>query len=122
MLGDIFTDYELVDMVTAGAAEATNWDNEVGIAPGMVADLRGRQRSPNYQTSSTPLTPMSFDHRRRTRCLQDTDIMTGLRGRQRTGWRFGKAVDVTFLAAQKGTNMGQHRGKPDHGHALMWKK
>ncbi|MEC8167857.1 MAG: lamin tail domain-containing protein, partial [Candidatus Thermoplasmatota archaeon] len=30
MLGDIFTDYELVSMVTDGAAQATNWDTEVG--------------------------------------------------------------------------------------------
>ena len=30
MLGDIFTDYELVEMVTSSAAQATNWDVEVG--------------------------------------------------------------------------------------------
>ena len=40
MLGDIFTDYELVEMVTSSAAQATNWDVEVGtIEAGKVADL-----------------------------------------------------------------------------------
>ena len=40
MLGDIFTDYEMVEMVTSGAALATNWHNEVGtLEAGKAADL-----------------------------------------------------------------------------------
>ncbi len=41
MLGDIFTDYEMVEMVTSGAALATNWQNEVGtiVSQGTAADL-----------------------------------------------------------------------------------
>ena len=40
ILGDIFTDEEMVRMVTSNAADATNWQEHVGrIAPGMAADL-----------------------------------------------------------------------------------
>ena len=107
MLGDIFTDYELVDMVTAGAAEATNWDNEVGtIAPGMVADLVvvDNIHANPYRNLINAIDPdVRLTIVGGLAVYGDTDIMTGLKGADNEpAGKFGKAVDVTFLAAPEG--------------------
>ena len=107
MLGDIFTDYELVDMVTAGAAEATNWDSEVGtIAPGMVADLVvvDNIHANPYRNLINAIDPdVRLTVVGGIAVYGDADIMTALKGSDNEpAGKFGKAVDVTFLAAPEG--------------------
>jgi hypothetical protein len=107
MLGDIFTDYELVDMVTAGAAEATNWDNEVGtIAPGMVADLVvvDNIHANPYRNLINAIDPdVRLTIVGGLAVYGDADMMTALKGADNEpAGKFGKAVDVTFLAAPEG--------------------
>ena len=108
MLGDIFTDYEMVEMVTSGAALATNWHNEVGtIAPGMVADLVVVD---NIHTNPYRNLINAVDPDIRLTVVGglaiygDDDIMAALKGDDREpAGMFGKAVDITFLAAPEGT-------------------
>ena len=106
-LGDIFTDYELVDMVTAGAAEATKWDREVGtIAPGMVADLVvvDNIHSNPYRNLINAVDPdVRLTIVGGLAVYGDADMMTALKGADNEpAGKFGKAVDVTFLAAPEG--------------------
>ena len=107
MLGDIFTDYELVEMVTSSAAQATNWDVEVGtIEAGKVADLVVVDN-----IHANPYTNLihAVDPDVRLTVVGglavygDQDIMTALKGSDtEPAGKFGKAVDVTFLAAPEG--------------------
>ena len=107
MLGDIFTDYELVEMVTSSAAQATNWDVEVGtIEAGKVADLVVVDN-----IHANPYTNLihAVDPDVRLTVVGglavygDQDIMTALKGGDtEPAGKFGKAVDVTFLAAPEG--------------------
>ena len=106
-LGDIFTDYEMVKMVTSGAALATNWQNEVGtIAPGMVADLVVVD---NIHTNPYRNLINAVDPDVRLTVVGglavygDDDIMAALKGDDREpAGMYGKAVDVTFLAVSEG--------------------
>ncbi len=107
MLGDIFTDYELVEMVTSSAAQATNWDVEVGtIEAGKVADLVVVDN-----IHANPYTNLihAVDPDVRLTVVGglavygDQDIMTALKGSDtEPAGKFGKAVDVTYLAAPEG--------------------
>ena len=107
MLGDIFTDYELVSMVTDGAAQATNWDTEVGtLEPGKVADLVvvDNIHANPYRNLINAVDPdVRLTVVGGLAVYGDQDIMTALKGADtEPAGRFGKAVDVTFLAAPEG--------------------
>ena len=107
MLGDIFTDYELVSMVTDGAARATNWDTEVGtLEPGKVADLVvvDNIHANPYRNLINAVDPdVRLTVVGGLAVYGDQDIMTALKGADtEPAGRFGKAVDVTFLAAPEG--------------------
>jgi len=107
MLGDLFTDYELVEMVTSSAAQATNWDVEVGtIEAGKVADLvvvdnidaNPYRNLINAVDPDVRLTVVGG-----LAVYGDQDIMTALKGDDtEPAGKFGKAVDVTYLAAPEG--------------------
>ena len=107
MLGDIFTDYEMVQMVTSGAASATNWDNEVGtLEPGKVADLVvvDNIHANPYRNLINAIDPdVRLTVVGGLAVYGDEDIMAGLKGQDlEPAGKFGKAVDVTFLAAPDG--------------------
>ena len=107
MLGDIFTDYEMVEMVTSGAALATNWHNEVGtLEAGKAADLVVID---NIHTNPYRNLINAIDPDVRLTVVGglavygDEDLMAGLKGDDiEPAGKFGKAVDVTFLAAPDG--------------------
>jgi len=107
MLGDIFTDYEMVEMVTSAAALATNWDEEVGtIEPGKVADLVvvDNIHANPYRNLINAVDPdVRLTVVGGLAVYGDHDLMTGLKGADtEPAGKFGKAVDVTFLAAPEG--------------------
>ena len=107
MLGDIFTDYEMVQMVTSGAASATNWDNEVGtLEAGKVADLVvvDNIHANPYRNLINAVDPdVRLTVVGGLAVYGDEDIMAGLKGQDlEPAGKFGKAVDVTFLAAPDG--------------------
>ena len=107
MLGDIFTDYELVEMVTSGAAIATNWQNEVGtLEAGKAADLVvvDNIHANPYRNLINAIDPdVRLTVVGGLAVYGDQDIMTALKGADtEPAGKFGKAVDVTFLAAPEG--------------------
>jgi hypothetical protein len=107
MLGDIFTDYEMVEMVTSGAAYATNWHNEVGtITPGTAADLVvvDNIHANPYRNLINAVDPdVRLSIVGGLAVYGDEDIMTALKGTDHEpAGKFGKVLDVTFLAAPDG--------------------
>ena len=107
MLGDIFTDYEMVEMVTSGAAIATNWDNEVGtLEAGKAADLVvvDNIHANPYRNLINAVDPdVRLTVVGGLAVYGDQDLMEGLKGEDtEPAGKFGKAVDVTFLAAPDG--------------------
>ena len=107
MLGDIFTDYEMVEMVTSGAAYATNWENEVGtIVKGTAADLVviDNIHSNPYRNLINAVDPdVRLSIVGGLAIYGDEDIMTALKGTDHEpAGKFGKAVDITYLAAPEG--------------------
>ncbi|MCH1461501.1 MAG: amidohydrolase family protein, partial [Candidatus Poseidonia sp.] len=106
-LGDIFTDYEMVEMVTSGAAEATNWQNEVGTlsrdtaADIVVIDNIHADPYRNLINAVDPDVRLSIVGG--IPIYGDTDIMTALKGTDHEpAGNFDKALDVTFLSAPEG--------------------
>ena len=107
MLGDIFTDYEMVEMVTSGAALATNWHNEVGtLEAGKAADLVviDNIHANPYRNLINAIDPdVRLTVVGGLAVYGDEDLMAGLKGNDiEPAGKFGKAVDVTFLAAPDG--------------------
>ena len=107
MLGDIFTDYEMVEMVTSGAAYATNWEDEVGtIVKGTAADLVviDNIHSNPYRNLINAVDPdVRLSIVGGLAIYGDEDIMTALKGTDHEpAGKFGKAVDITYLAAPEG--------------------
>ena len=107
MLGDIFTDYEMVEMVTSGAALATNWHNEVGtLEAGKAADLVviDNIHANPYRNLINAIDPdVRLTVVGGLAVYGDEDLMAGLKGDDiEPAGKFGKAVDVTFLAAPDG--------------------
>ena len=107
MLGDIFTDYEMVEMVTSGAALATNWQNEVGtLEAGKAADLVviDNIHANPYRNLINAIDPdVRLTVVGGLAVYGDEDLMAGLKGDDiEPAGKFGKAVDVTFLAAPDG--------------------
>ena len=102
VLGDIFTDYEMVQMVTTNSARATNWEDETGIiAAGMAADLLvlDRFHDDPYRNLINAIDP---DVRLVTvgglPVFGDVDIMQALDDEIEVihGDGFQKATDVTY--------------------------
>ena len=107
MLGDIFTDYELVEMVTSGAAYATNWQNDVGtITPGTAADLVviDNIHANPYRNLINAVDPdVRLSVVGGLALYGDEDLMTALKGEDHEpAGKFDKVLDVTFLAAPEG--------------------
>ncbi len=107
MLGDIFTDYELVEMVTSGAAYATNWQNDVGtLTPGTAADLVviDNIHTNPYRNLINAVDPdVRLSVVGGLAIYGDEDLMTALKGDDHEpAGKFDKVLDVTFLAAPEG--------------------
>ena len=107
MLGDIFTDYEMVEMVTSGAALATNWQNEVGtITAGTAADLVvvDNIHTNPYRNLINAVDPdIRLSIVGGLAIYGDTDLMTSLKGTDHEpAGAFGKSLDITYLAAPEG--------------------
>ena len=107
MLGDLFTDYELVEMVTSGAARATNWQEDVGtITPGTAADLVvvDNLHANPYRNLINAVDPdVRLSIVGGLALYGDEDLMTALKGDDHEpAGRYGKVLDVTFLAAPDG--------------------
>jgi hypothetical protein len=107
MLGDLFTDYELVEMVTSGAAKATNWQADVGtITPGTAADLVvvDNLHANPYRNLINAVDPdVRLSIVGGLALYGDEDLMTALKGDDHEpAGRFDKVLDVTFLAAPEG--------------------
>ena len=107
ILGDIFTDYEMVEMVTSGAALATNWQNEVGtIVKGTAADLVvvDNIHTNPYRNLINAVDPdIRLSIVGGLAIYGDTDMMTALKGTDHEpAGAFGKSLDITYLAAPEG--------------------
>ena len=107
MLGDLFTDYELVEMVTSGAASATNWHNDVGtLTPGTAADLVviDNLHADPYRNLIEAIDPdVRLSVVGGLALYGDEDLMTALKGEDHEpAGKFDKVLDVTFLAAPEG--------------------
>ncbi len=107
MLGDIFTDYELVEMVTSGASYATNWHNDVGtLTPGTAADLVvvDNIHANPYRNLINAVDPdIRLSVVGGLALYGDEDLMAALKGTDyEPAGRFDKVLDVTFLAAPEG--------------------
>ena len=107
MLGDLFTDYELVEMVTSSAAAATNWQNDVGtLTPGTAADLVviDNIHANPYRNLIEAVDPdVRLSVVGGLALYGDEDLMTALKGDDHEpAGKFGKVLDVTFLAAPEG--------------------
>ena len=108
MLGDIFTDYEMVEMVTSGAALATNWQAEVGtISKGTAADLVvvDNIHTNPYRNLINAVDPdIRLSIVGGLAVYGDTDMMTALKGNDHEpAGAFGKSLDITYLAAPEGS-------------------
>ena len=106
-LGDIFTDYEMVEMVTSGAAKATNWQAEVGtLVPNTAADIVviDNIHANPYRNLINAVDPdVRLTIVGGIPVYGDTDIMTALKGDDyEPAGNFDKALDVTFLSAPDG--------------------
>jgi len=107
MLGNIFTDYELVEMVTSGAARATNWHEDVGtLTPGTAADLVvvDNIHADPYRNLINAVDPdVRLSIVGGLPLYGDTDLMTALNGEDHEpAGRFGKSLDITFTSVPDG--------------------
>ena len=117
MLGDVFSNYEMVEMVTSNSADAMKWDEHVGrINPGMAADLlvtTSFNEDP-YRNLIDAVDPdVKLTIMGGLPLFGDTDLMTALNGddweevtipapswSSRDDWT--KGIDVTFLGVSEG--------------------
>lgn len=112
MLGDIFSDYELVEMVTSGAARATNWEEHVGTlrvgnaADIVVIDTIHENPYTNLIHAVDPDVRLSVVGG--LAVYGDLDVMTALKGEDfEPAGMFGKQVDVTFRGIESGSQTWQ---------------
>ena len=106
MLGDIFNDYEMVQMVTSNPAKAMKWDEFVGtIEVGKAADLVVLD---NINTNPYRNMINAIDTDVRLTVIGgipiygDQDIMTEMKGDDWEPAGLGKALDVTFIGVEDG--------------------
>ncbi|MEL0101508.1 MAG: amidohydrolase family protein, partial [Euryarchaeota archaeon] len=106
MLGDIFNDYEMVQMVTSNPAKAMKWDQFVGtIEVGKAADLVVLD---NINTNPYRNMINAIDTDVRLTVIGgipiygDQDIMTEMKGDDWEPAGLGKALDVTFIGVEDG--------------------
>lgn len=107
MLGDIFTDYEMVEMVTSGAASAMNWQAEVGtLSAGTAADIViiDNIHSDPYRNLINAVDPdIKLSIVGGIAIYGDEDLMTALKGDDHEpAGKFGKVLDVTFMGVPDG--------------------
>ena len=112
MLGDIFTDYELVRMVTSDAAQATGWGNEVGtIREGNYADLVvvDNIHANPYRNLIDAIDPdIRLSIVGGLALYGDMDIMAELKGDDfEPAGAMNKGIDVTFISVPDGAQSWQ---------------
>ena len=110
ILGGHFSDYHLAQMVTSNAAEVSNWDAFVGqIQAGMYADLVVLD---TFHENPYRNLIEAIDRDVRLTIVEgkavfgDVDLMTALQGddwEYVNGTGFSKAVDVTSMSVEDGT-------------------
>ena len=107
ILGDIFSDYEMVQMVTSNPAKSMKWDQFVGtIEAGKAADLvvidtidtDPYRNMINAVDPDIRLTVMGG-----LPLYGDEDLMTALKGDDHEPAGMGKVIDVTFSGVEDGT-------------------
>ena len=115
ILGDVFSNYEMVQMVTTNAVDAMNWTGDVGrISPGLNADfvvIDSFDEDP-YRNLIDAVDPdVRLTIVGGLALFGDVDLMTSLNGNDWefaniTDWggtrTFEKALDATFLAVEDG--------------------
>ena len=111
ILGDIFTDYEMVQMVTSNAADSMNWGDKIGrIAPGMAADfaiIDSFDEDP-YRNLIAAVDPdVRLVIMGGIPLFGDLDLMQAMKGDDyevvSIAGVFDKALDVTFTGVEDGT-------------------
>jgi 5-methylthioadenosine/S-adenosylhomocysteine deaminase len=107
ILGDVFSDYELVQMVTVNAAAATGWSNDVGtLTPGTAADLVviDNIHANPYRNLINAIDPdVRLSIVGGLPLFGDLDIMTQLKGDDHEpAGAFDKVIDVTFISVPDG--------------------
>ncbi len=107
ILGDVFSDYELVQMVTVNAAAATGWSNDVGtLTPGTAADLVviDNIHANPYRNLIDAIDPdVRLSVVGGLPLFGDLDLMTQLKGDDHEpAGSFDKVIDVTFISVPDG--------------------
>ena len=112
ILGDIISDYELVQMVTVNAARATGWENDVGtLTPGTAADLvviDNIDANP-YRNLINAIDPdVRLSVVGGIPLFGDEDVMSALKGDDyEPAGAFEKVIDVTFISVPDGAQSWQ---------------
>jgi 5-methylthioadenosine/S-adenosylhomocysteine deaminase len=112
ILGDIISDYELVQMVTVNAARATGWENDVGtLTPGTAADLVviDNIHANPYRNLINAIDPdVRLSVVGGIPLFGDEDVMAALKGDDfEPAGAFEKVIDVTFISVPDGAQSWQ---------------
>ncbi|MCS5537229.1 MAG: amidohydrolase family protein [Candidatus Poseidoniaceae archaeon] len=111
VLGDIFSDYEMVQMVTSNAADSMNWGDKIGrIAPGMAADfaiIDSFDEDP-YRNLIAAVDPdVRLVVMGGLPLFGDLDLMQAMKGSDfeivSIDGIYDKALDVTYTGIEEGT-------------------
>ncbi|HIF45849.1 MAG TPA: hypothetical protein EYQ73_03520 [Candidatus Poseidoniales archaeon] len=107
ILGDIFSDYEMVQMVTSNPAKSMKWDQFVGtIEAGKAADLVVLDTidTDPYRNMINAIDPdVRLTVVGGLPLYGDADLMTALKGTDHEPVGMGKVIDVTFSGVEDGT-------------------
>jgi len=106
ILGDIFNDYEMVQMVTSNPAKAMKWDSYVGtIEVGKAADLvviDNINTNPYRNLINAIDTDVRLTIIGGIPIYGDQDIMSEMKGNDWEDAGLGKVLDVTFIGVEDG--------------------
>ncbi|MDA0716493.1 MAG: amidohydrolase family protein [archaeon] len=112
ILGDIISDYELVQMVTVNAARATGWEDDVGtLTPGTAADLVviDNIHANPYRNLINAIDPdVRLSVVGGIPLFGDEHVMAALKGDDfEPAGAFEKVIDVTFISVPDGAQSWQ---------------